>query len=255
MNKVPVSVVIITKNEEKNIERCLKSVSFAEEVIVIDSGSTDRTVEIAKALGAKVFVEEWKGFGLQKQSGVEKAKNRWVLNIDADERIPEETAGVIAEVIKNPSSEVTAYSFCRKNIFRGRWIRGCGWWPDRVVRLFDKSAGHFEGEVHEKWVLKKGRVGHLSAVIEHYHRDFTNILQKVNTYSTLSARELYRRGIKPAWWKPFFHGGWRFFYSYVIKKGFLYGMDGFVISLCNGLGTFFKYVKLWELSEIARGKK
>ena len=247
MKKIPLSVVIITKNEASNIGECLKSVSFAEEIIVIDSGSTDNTVEIAKSYGAKVFIEEWKGFGAQKQSGVEKATYRWVLSIDADERIPKDTAEIISRLVFTSSSEITAYSFCRKNFFRGRWIKGCGWWPDRVIRLFDKTAGRFEGKVHEKWIVKRGKVKALTCVIEHYHKSFSKFLQKVNLYSTLSAMELYQKGVTPAWWKPFVHGAWRFFYSYVLKIGFLYGLDGFVISFCNGLGTFFKYAKLWEI--------
>lgn len=248
MPKLPISVVIITKNEEENIADCLKSVSFAEEVIVIDSESTDNTVEIAKSLGAKVFIEKWKGYGRQKQSGVEKTKNKWILSIDADERIPPETVEVLFSLFNPyPEEGITAFSFCRKNILHGKWMKCCGWWPDRVVRLFDKTAGKFEGMVHEKWVISRGKVRHLDAVIMHYHSGYFEILQKMNNYSSISAKEMFKKGLKAPLWKPFFHGMWMFFRSYFLKKGFLYGFDGFIISFCNGLGRFFKYAKLREL--------
>lgn len=135
--KAQLSVAIITKNEEKRLPDCLKSVSFANDIVVVDSGSTDRTVEITKEFGCRVFVEEWKGYGPQKNSAVKKCKYEWVLIVDADERIPEETGHEIMKILSS-SDSADAYSFPRKNFFHNKWIRHCGWWPDRVIRLFKK---------------------------------------------------------------------------------------------------------------------
>src|SRR3990172_9092730 len=139
--KAPISVAVITKNEEARLPDCLRSVSFAPDIVVLDSGSTDGTVEIARGFGARVFVEDWKGFGPQKQSAVSKCNNEWVLLVDADEIIPPMTRDEIVEVLKKPSAD--AYSFPRKNFFHGRWIKHAGWWPDRVVRLVCKDRGRF----------------------------------------------------------------------------------------------------------------
>lgn len=245
--KVPISVVIITKNEEKNLPKCLESVSFAEEIIILDCGSKDKTVEIAKNFGCKVFVEPWKGYGPQKQSAVEKTSNRWVLSLDADERLPSETVTIIKEKINRPN--VSAYSFKRKNFFHGKWIKACGWWPDRVVRLFDKYSGRFEGLVHESWV-SKGKIEHLNAFIEHYpSENYFEIIQKMNIYSSISAEELYKKNKRVSIFDPFIHAFWMFIKSYFLRGGFLYGFDGFIISLLNAAGRFFKYAKLLELKK------
>ncbi|MCL0071477.1 glycosyltransferase family 2 protein [Thermodesulfovibrionales bacterium] len=136
MPKVPLSIAVITKNEEERLPDCLRSVSFADEIVVVDSKSTDKTVEIAKEFGCRVFVEDWKGYSSQKNSAIDKCKHDWVLVIDADESIPEETKNEIVRIINATANSADAYSFPRKNFFHGKWIRHSGWWPDRVVRLF-----------------------------------------------------------------------------------------------------------------------
>jgi len=147
--KLPLSVAIITKNEEERLPDCLKSVSFAEEIVVVDSGSTDRTIAIAEGFGCRVFVEDWKGYGPQKNSAVQKCSREWVLLIDADERIAPETAETIPKVLEH--AQAAAYSFRRKNYLHGRWLKHSGYWPDRQVRLVRKSEGQFVGEIHERW--------------------------------------------------------------------------------------------------------
>ncbi len=247
LSKIKLSVIIVTKNEEKNLPDCLKSVSFADEIIVIDSYSKDKTVKIAKEFGCKVFIESWKGYGPQKQSALEKTSNRWVLSIDADERIPPETGNIIKEILQFPKA--AAYSFPRRNYFHGKWIKGCGWWPDRVVRLFDKYSGNFNGIVHESWQTR-GKIIHLNVPIEHYTcRTYSHLLQKMAIYSSLTAKELYKKNKRVSLFSPVIHSFWMFIKSYFLKAGFMDGFDGLVISLINAAGSFFKYAKLLELQK------
>ncbi len=251
--KLPLSVIIITKNEEERLPHCLKSVNFAEDIVVVDAGSQDRTIEIAKSFGCRVFIEKWKGYGPQKQSALEKTYYKWVLSLDADERIPPETAQIISQVIQAPKAQ--AYSFLRKNFFHGKWIKYCGWWPDRVIRLFEKGHGKFEGMVHETWVTE-GKIIELKASIEHYsYENYSQMLKKLDEYSSTRARELYDKGIRVNLLTPFLHGGWMFIRSYFLKLGFLNGLDGFVISFMNAGSSFFKYAKLLELQKYARSTK
>ena len=244
-DKVPLSVAIITKNEEERLPECLKSISFADDIIVVDSGSTDRTCEIARKFLCKVFIEEWKGYGPQKNSAVQKCRNEWVLIIDADERVPEETRQKIVGILKNPACD--AYSFKRKNFLHGRWIKHCGWWPDRVIRLVKKDRGKFYNTVHERWVTD-GKIGYLDENIEHYsYSNYPDLIRKLNHYSTIKATELFISGRKANPFSPVFHGITMFLRTYLLKRGFLDGMDGLVIALTIGGGSFFKYAKLLEL--------
>lgn len=249
--KLPFSVMVITKNEEKRLVSCLESISFAEDIVVLDSGSQDKTVEIAKSFGCRVFVEEWKGFGPQKQSAVEKTLYRWVLSLDADERIPPETAKVISQVVRDPKTQ--AYSFPRKNFFHEKWIKHCGWWPDRVIRLFDKDKGRFKPVmVHESWITE-GKVIDLNAPIEHYSfENYSHMINKLNQFSTAAARQLFEEGVRVRPFSPFLHGWWTFIRSYFLRLGILDGFDGFIISLLNAGGSFFKYAKLLEFQRHER---
>ncbi len=161
------SVAVITKNEAENLPDCLRSVEFARQIVVVDSGSTDDTVRIASDFGCQVFEESWRGFGPQKQLAVERCTAPWVLVLDADERIPPETARVITGVMARDEGPA-GYSFPRRNYFQGRWIRHAGWWPDRVVRLFRRDRGRMtEAKVHEA-VVVDGPVAPLDAPIDHW---------------------------------------------------------------------------------------
>ncbi|MDX9715215.1 MAG: glycosyltransferase family 2 protein [Dissulfurispiraceae bacterium] len=246
-NKIDISVAIITKNEEKRLHECLKSVQFANDIIVVDSGSTDNTVEIARSFGCRVYVEEWKGYGPQKNSAIQKSKNEWVLVLDADENIPVETQKKIITVLKNPKAD--AYSFSRKTFFHGKWIRHCGWWPDKIVRLLRKSKGSFQRQIHESWATE-GSVAHIDAFINHNSfENYSNMLKKLDEYSTATAYELHQANRKVLPTTPILRGLWTFFRIYIIKLGFLAGLDGLVIALTNAGGTFFKYAKLYELQK------
>jgi len=250
------SVAVIARDEEERLPGCLESASFADEIVVVDSGSADRTVEIAGAAGARVFEEPWKGFSAQKQSAVDHCRNDWVLILDADERVPGATAGRILEVLSTRDPAVTAFSFPRKNIFHGRWIRHCGWWPDRIVRLVDRRAGAFDGRaVHERW-LTRGRELPLDAPLEHHSfRRYADLTVKMERYSDLAAASMHAEGRTAGPLTPPLHALWMFFRTYVLELGALDGFDGFVISLMNGGGSFFKYAKLRELArERGRGE-
>lgn len=252
MNKIPLSVAIITKNEETDLPGCLQSVSFAAEVVIVDCGSVDRTEDIAKQFGAGFFVEPWKGYGPQKNSALDKCSYDWVLILDADERIPEQTALKIGELVCGGGS-ADGYSFRRKNLFHGKWISSTDWWPDEVTRLFKRNKSRFEGLTHERLVVG-GVTKRLKCCIEHYsYNSYSELFRKLDGYSTEQAAQMFAAGKRAGPADAVFRGAWMFLRNYLLRLGFTAGFDGFVISLSKGLGTFLKYAKLNELMN--RGKK
>jgi glycosyltransferase involved in cell wall biosynthesis len=246
---VPLSIAIITKDEEDRIGACVESLSFADEIVVVDSGSVDDTVRIAGDAGCRVILEKWRGYAGQKQFAVDQCRNDWVIILDADERIPRETAEKLGEIPLNGGSSVTACSFLRKNYFHGRWIRHCGWWPDRIVRLVNRKKGRFNTRlVHERWITD-GNVRDLDLIIDHYSfRNYSDLISKMQTYSTLSARDMFAQGKHARGWTPLSHGLWMFLRTYIFEMGVLEGFDGFMISALNGGGSFMKYAKLIEMN-------
>lgn len=248
-NKIPLSVAVVTKNEEKNIRECLGSVRFASDIVVVDSGSMDATRTIAAEAGCRVFVEDWKGYGPQKNSALSKCIFDWALILDADERIPKPTAKAIAQLIEKDEG-IVAFSFRRKNFFHGRWVKHCGWWPDETVRLVRRSMGRSDGLSHDKW-LTDGRVVNLSAHIEHYSfRKYDDILRIMRSRAADMAQELYDSGKRISAATPILHGMVMFLKTYILRLGFLAGFDGLVISLTRAGGTFFKYANLLELQRL-----
>ena len=249
--KVPLSVAIITKDEAKNIPACLESARFADQVVVMDSGSTDDTVKIASNSGCDVFVEEWRGFGRQKQFAIDKCKHRWVLVLDADERIPSETAVAIGDIVSKGSDDVAGYSFPRKNWFQGRWIRHL-WGRDRIVRLFQKDLGRMTpATVHES-VEVNGHVEALDVPIEHFtESDLSRILIKIDHYSTLGAQETFDEGRKSSVCSAFFRAVFTFLQCYFLRLGILDGPQGLTLSITDAVNKFFKYNKLSELHKQA----
>ena len=247
-DKLPLSVAIITKNEENRLPECLASVAFADEVVVVDSDSTDRTVEIAREFGAMVYVEPWQGFGRQKQLAIDRCRYDWVLVLDADERVAPEAHSEIREALA--TGTCVAYSFPRKNYFCGRWLRHAGWWPDRVVRLFRQdSARMSERSVHESLEVH-GPVGNLRQPLIHYaNKDLEQTLSKVNHYSSAGANELFVRGETASAAKAFFRAAWAFFHGYILRGGFLDRGEGFVMAVSDFMNVFFKYAKLRELQK------
>lgn len=246
------SVIVITRNEAAHIGDCLDSVAFADEIVVLDSGSTDATREIARARGARVEVApDWPGFGPQKNRALALATGDWVLSIDADERVTPELAGAIRQAIGAPAAE--AYRIARLSNFCGRWIRHSGWWPDYVVRLFRREAGRFtDAAVHER-VEVRGRTGTLSGHFLHYpYATLEVFIDKINRYSTEAARAAFERGRRTTALGPFGHGLWTFVRHYVLRRGFLDGWQGLVLAGMAATGSFYRYVKLYWLGRGSR---
>jgi glycosyltransferase involved in cell wall biosynthesis len=250
--KIPLSVAIIAKDEAQNLPACLESVGFAEQIVVIDSGSTDGTAEIAKNFGCQVFNEPWRGFGAQKQFAIDRCTHPWVLLLDADERVPAVTASAIRNIVDSDSEETAGYSFPRKNFFQGRWIRHL-WGKDRVVRLFRKTRGRMtEARVHEA-VEVKGPVNALDVPLEHYtESSLSKLLLKLDHYTTLGAQEAYEGGKRASVWTAAGVAFFAFLQSYFLKRGFLDGVQGLTLSVAESVSRFFKYAKLSELN--AKGK-
>jgi glycosyltransferase involved in cell wall biosynthesis len=280
------SVVIITVNEEANISRTLASVKplVADgkgEIIVVDSGSTDRTVEIAKSFGAKVFVEEWKGYAAQKNSAIDKAKGDWILSLDADEELSSNLAAEITAALTDqslrennqgapdcatdrlqailevqrdsgiPLSRFTfGYWLRRNNFFLGRWIKHGGFWPDPKMRLFRRGAGRFEDRsVHED-VRLEGPQGTLdNALIHHSYPTLSDYIDHMNRYSSLGAEMVAAKGrVRFSFVNIVLRPMFSFIYNYFFRLGFLDGREGLLLHLYHGVYVSWKYAKAWELS-------
>ena len=245
----PVSVAIVAKDEADRIESCINSLGFANEVVVVvDEESRDDTLAIAQSCGCRTLAKGWMGYARQKQFAVEACRNDWVLILDADERVPSKTAETIVQLLADPGSNAAAYRFLRKNLFHGRWFKRCGWWPDYVVRLVDRRKGAFSDHmVHEQWV-SEGSVNKLDSSIEqNSFRNYADLIEKMQNYSTLAALQMKKDGCRARWWTPIAHGLWMFIRCYLLELGLLEGFDGFMISTTNAGGSFMKYAKLWEL--------
>lgn len=246
MEKRPISLVIITLNEEDNISRCIQSVPWADEVIVVDSNSTDRTREIAESLGAKVYNQPFLGFRDQKQKATDFAKNDWVLSLDADEAL---SLGLSQEILKTFDTTPIhdGYTMPRLSFHLGRWIKHGGWYPDRQLRFFNrKKAKWGGGHVHEK--ISCEVVGSFKNNILHYvFKDLTDQIEANNRYSSLGAQDLFERGKKFSLVKLFLKPVSKFLETYVWKLGFLDGLPGFIISVGAAYSVFLKFAKLREL--------
>lgn len=242
-----ISAVVITLNEERNIGECLDSLSFAGEIVVVDSGSTDRTEEICRGRrGVRFFREAWKGYGRQKNSALEKAVHPWVFSIDADERATAELAGEISSLDLSSARE-DGFRVARRSFFGGAWVRHCGWYPDYTIRLFRKDRCRFEErEVHEA-VRCAGAVGTLSGDLLHYtYRDTSDYVSRMNRYSTLASRQMRREGRTATAADLALRPPFAFFRTFVLRRGFLDGRLGLKVSVLQGFYTFYKYAKAWE---------
>jgi glycosyltransferase involved in cell wall biosynthesis len=240
------SVTVITLNEEKNLRSCLESAAFADEIIVLDSGSHDRTLAVAREFTDRVFQESWPGFAQQKNSAQDKAKGPWILNIDADERItPELREEVLSLIHSDPL--LAGYKIPRKNYFCGQWIRHGGWYPNYQLRLYQKEAGRFSPrEVHEQ-VEVAGKVGRLKSPLEHFtYQSISDYLQRMDRYSELSAKQYWLERKRISWPEILFRTKYTFFKMWVLQRGFLDGANGLVLAVLYSYYTFVKYSKLKE---------
>ncbi len=245
-----ISVVVITKNEAGAIERCLQSVDWADEVIVLDSGSTDRTVGISRELGARVSVTaDWPGFGPQKNRALEQATGDWVLSLDADEWITQGLRDEILDVVSRPDGAI-AFRVPRLSSFCGRFMRHSGWWPDYVTRLFRRGSARFSDDVVHEHVIVEGKTGTLRAPIMHEtFIDLDELLHKMNSYSSLAAQDMGRGGRKAGLAGAVLRGLWAFIRSYFLRGGFLDGREGFMLAVATAEGTYYRYAKLMLLDK------
>ena len=238
-----ISVIIITKNEQKNIARCLESVRWADEIVVLDSFSTDSTIEICRRFTDKVFQGEWQGYGVQKNSCASKATNKWLLNIDADEVVLPECAAAIQKLLSS-EPKFPVYRFPRKNFFSNRWVRYAGWYPDFISRLYDRDRISFsESMVHERLIPDK-----VGGVINHpiLHYSFEGIedyINRQNRYSSLFAEEKRRLNWQANWTHLYLRPIWVFLKTYFQRQGFREGFLGVFLSLSMAFYTYLKYAK------------
>lgn len=242
------SVILITKNEIKNIQACLESIKWADEIIVVDSGSTDGTQAVCQQFGCKLVHADWQGFGIQKQRALDLASHDWVLSIDADERVSDELKQEILGAIQQ--SEVDAYELPRSSSYCGKFIKHSGWTPDYVLRLFKREKAQFtEDLVHERIVVQ-GDIERLTNPLIHYSFDnLEQVLSKVDQYSTLAAQQMYDRGKRSTIGKALLRGFWAFIRTYFLRRGVLDGKHGLMLAISNAEGTYYKYAKLALLSE------
>jgi glycosyltransferase involved in cell wall biosynthesis len=248
----PISTVVITHNEELNIERCLRSVAgISDEIVVVDSGSSDRTAELATQLGARVIVNDWPGYGPQKRFAVARARNEWILSIDADEEVSADLAAEIEAL----SFSMDAYAVPRAVWYFGRWIRHGVWYPGYVVRLFRRDHAAFTNDLIHESVQVRGRTGRLQNDLLHYsYRDMDHHLLKMEEFSSLGAQQLYARGRGGSLLHLAFRPPFEFFKSYVLKRGFLDGQAGLMVAALHAQFIFLKYAKLMGLEWASRGK-
>lgn len=240
------SVIIITKNESAHIGRCLESVSWADEIIVLDSGSADDTVAICQQYTDKVYETDWPGFGVQKQRAVDKASGDWILSLDADEVVTSELRAEIEKALLQ--EHYKGYEIPRLSSYCGKQMHYGGWWPDYVLRLFRRDCGYFTDSVVHESIIVQGQVGRVRSPL--LHDAFINldeVLYKVNSYSTLGAEMLYQRGVRSSLGKAILKGLWTFIRTYCIKAAILDGRQGLMLSISNAEGAYYKYLKLSEL--------
>jgi glycosyltransferase involved in cell wall biosynthesis len=238
-----ISVTIITKNEEKNIGRCLESLEWADEIVVVDTDSEDRTVEICKQYTDQVFNETWHGYGKQKNICAAKSQYRWILNIDSDEVVTPESAEEIQKVLEE-GPQYPVYHLPRKNYFGDRWVRFGGWYPDRILRLYDKEKVAFsETQVHER-LEPDNNAGSLRKALMHYsYADREDYIERQDRYSTLYAQEKRADGFRANWTHLYLRPLFSFFKNYFLKQGFRCGYLGLFLAKSAACYTYQKYAK------------
>lgn len=243
--KKKISAVIITNNEEKNIERCIKSLDFIDEILILDSGSTDKTLEICSKYKCKVIENEWLGFGPTKKMAVDNASYDWILSIDADEVVSEELKNELIELLE--STHYNAFNIKRKSFYLGKLINHCGWASDYPLRLFDRRYGNFnEKPVHESVIVKCER-GRIESPLYHFtYPTIGSHISKINRYTDLSAAELIKEGKQYSIFASLFFGFNKFLKMYFLKLGFLDGKEGLILCINSAYGIYLKYIKTWK---------
>ena len=242
---IPVSVAVITKNEEKNIADAMESLKDFGDIVVIDAFSKDRTVEVCRRFTDRVYQHEWRGYAAQKQLAIDRTSNDWVLILDADERV---TPELKAEIIDNiTGNEFDGFYIPRKNFFLGKWMKHSGWWPDHTLRLFRKEVSCMQPrKVHEK-VVVNGKVGYLQHPLEHFsYKSLSEFIKKMDSYSSLAADEMAKGKHSFLAFRMIFSPAFVFCKMYILRQGFMDGIHGLVLAILYSCYTFMKYAKLWE---------
>jgi glycosyltransferase involved in cell wall biosynthesis len=238
-----ISATIIAHNEERNIARAIESLRCCDEIVVVDSGSTDRTVEIASKLGARVVETHWRGYAAQKNFAVQQASHDWILSLDADESVSEALEAEIWQ-IKKSGPTADAYTMPRLAQYLGRWILHSGWYPGRKVRLFDRRKARWKGDYVHESVVVEGRLGHLESNLLHFTcNSLSEHLRTLDSYTTLAAAELIDQREPVGWLKLLCDPPWTFISTYFIKRGFLDGPEGLAIAYMAAFYNFIKYAK------------
>jgi glycosyltransferase involved in cell wall biosynthesis len=245
----PLSVCIITYNEADNLPRCLASVRFADDIVVVDSESTDGTRAIALQSGCRVITRPFGGYVAQKNLAVEAALHRWVLCLDADEWLVSGAEAAIRSALAAPESGIAGYILKRHTFYLGDWVDSSGWWPEYKLRLFDRTRGSWQGDELHEGIRVQGRVERLEVELGHYsYRDIAHHISKVNTYTSAMARDRYRREASGVRLLTLLgHPLWRFCRMFLLKGGWREGARGFIIACIGAFYVFAKYAKLWEL--------
>jgi glycosyltransferase involved in cell wall biosynthesis len=247
------SVILITRNEEANLEDCLASLeSIAQQVVVVDTNSSDRTLEIAKKHGATISQPlDWPGFGPQKNRALDLATGEWVLSLDADERLTPALRSEILTAIHH-NAHVNCFAIPRLSWYCGRFIRHSGWSPDYVDRLFRRGTARFSDDLVHERLIPNGPVAKLENPMLHYSfMNYSQVLQKLDRYSTASAEQAFAKGKTSNPLKAVLHGVWAFVRTYIVRAGFLDGGQGFALAISNAQGTYYRYIKLWHLNQEA----
>jgi glycosyltransferase involved in cell wall biosynthesis len=238
-----ITATIITLNEERNIARAIESLRCCDEILIVDSGSIDRTVELAQNLGVRVIEAGWRGYAAQKNWAAEQASHDWILSLDADEALSE---ALEAEIwgLKKSGPRQDAYTMPRLARYLGRWILHSGWYPDRKVRLYDRRKAKWVGEFVHESVQVKGRIGHLDSNILHFTCDsLSEHLKTLDRYTTLAAQEIAARRVKVPLYRMILDPMWTFVKAYIVQRGFLDGLEGLTIAYMAAFYTFLKYSK------------
>ena len=242
------SIIIVAKDEAANIVECVRSARFADEVIVLDSGSRDCTADLARAEGATVVTTDWPGYGPQNNRGIDMAKGDWFFSLDADERITPQLAAEIRAAMAQAG--INGYRVPRISMYCGRFMHHSGWRPDYTWRLARRGQGRFTEHYLHAHLEVKGATGTLKNDIVHFSfRTMESVLEKLDRYSTASARDMTAAGRKGSFGRAIGHGLWAFFRTYVLRLGFLDGRWGFMLAVSNAEGTYYRYIKLWLMQD------
>jgi len=244
-----ISAIILTLNEEKHIQKCINTLKWVDEIIVVDNGSTDKTIELVEKAGARHFSSTSKSFSVRRWLGAQKAKGDWLLYVDADERVTPELRQEIQSLIKKQKLPDAAYAIPRKNTLLGKEMKHGGWWPDKVLRLIQKKAlKGYKGKLHEQPIIK-GEIGNLTNHLKHYtHESLTEMVDKTNNWSEIEANLLFKAKHPPVRWFHFMSAGFReFWFRFIRHAAFLDGVEGVIEASFQVFNKLVIYAKLWEI--------